>query len=193
MNKKLAVFGVMMLLLLAGSVAGQEVHDIAVTDVATSSTIIYTGWTLNITVTVQNNGDTSETFIVTAYYDDTVVSLQEVTDLPPGNDTTLIFVWDTTGVPLYVSYDISANASAVDGETNLVDNEFLDGSVTVAMLGDVNGDMAIDILDVMAIFTAFGSTPEDPSWDPLADVNKDGKVNILDCIVIAKNFGQTWP
>ncbi len=61
------------------------------------------------------------------------------------------------------------------------------------MVGDANGDMKIDILDILEIFSAFGSTPEDSDWNPFADLNSDGKVNILDFILIALKFGQTWP
>jgi hypothetical protein len=51
-------------------------HDIAVTDVTVSKTIIGQGYTLYINVTVQNEGIHTETFNVTAYANTSVIQTQ---------------------------------------------------------------------------------------------------------------------
>jgi hypothetical protein len=51
--------------------------------------------------------------------------------------------------------------------------------------GDINGDDAIDILDLVAVGAQFGSSSPTP---PEADVNGDGVVDIIDIVLVAKNF-----
>ncbi|GAB4526838.1 MAG: hypothetical protein Kow0063_01490 [Anaerolineae bacterium] len=57
------------------------------------------------------------------------------------------------------------------------------------LAGDVNGDGIIDIVDAVAIGTAFG----DPASNPAADLNDDGAINVLDLILMAVNFGVEAP
>ena len=111
-----------------------EVHwglrDVAVVGVEISATKIYEGHTLSIDVVVANNGDHTETFDVATYYDSNIISSKPVNDLTPGSQSTLTFLWDTTGVEPS-TYVIKAEAEAVPGETNLDDNVLIDGFVTV--------------------------------------------------------------
>lgn len=51
--------------------------------------------------------------------------------------------------------------------------------------GDVNGDRAIDILDIVYVGSHFGGT------DVKADINGDGKVDILDVVIAGGNFGAS--
>jgi len=57
---------------------------------------------------------------------------------------------------------------------------------------DVNFDGAINILDIAAAATAFGSVLGQEGWYPAADINGDNQVNILDLAAIALNFGETF-
>jgi parallel beta-helix repeat protein len=57
------------------------------------------------------------------------------------------------------------------------------------LLGDINGDRHVDILDAISLANAFNSKPGDANWNPNADFNGDGRVNILDAITLASNFG----
>ncbi len=59
------------------------------------------------------------------------------------------------------------------------------------LLGDINGDGTVNILDAIILAKAFGSKPGDPNWDSRADLNKDSVVNILDAIKLAENFGKS--
>jgi len=105
-------------------------RDVAIDNVEVSSTRIYEGGTLRINVDGTNNGDYTETFDVITYYDSNIISSKPVNDLTPGSQATLSFDWDTTGVEPGI-YTIKAEAVAVPGETNLDNNVFIDGSVTV--------------------------------------------------------------
>ena len=62
----------------------------------------------------------------------------------------------------------------------------------VKILGDINGDGIIDIMDLLIIALAYGSQPGDPHWDPDADINNDEIVDIMDAVIIGVNFGKTW-
>jgi Dockerin type I domain len=48
------------------------------------------------------------------------------------------------------------------------------------VLGDVNGDGKVNILDIGMILVAYGSTPGSTRWNPNADFNNDGSVGIDD-------------
>jgi thermitase len=169
----------------------EGVHDVAVTDVAVSSNIVYQGWIVDVNVTAANFGNATENFMVTLYYDSTVIATQNVLNLEPNATLTLSFNWNTTNVPCCHNYTMNAVASTVPGETNTDNNIFVDGTVKIKILGDVNGDGKVSITDVILCINAFGSTPSLPGWDPNADVNGDGKVNIVDIVLTLKNFGKT--
>lgn len=100
------------------------IHDIAVTEVTTTPTsMVYAGNNVTISVRVKNNGTESETFNVTAYYDNTPIKTEKVTALPTGAIRILTFEWNTEGVA-EGNYTIRAEASTVPGETNTANNKF---------------------------------------------------------------------
>lgn len=108
----------------------RSAHDIAVTDVTTSKTIVNAGVAVSIQVTVLNEGTETESFDVKAYYNSHVIATQTVTELGSGADETLTFSWDTSGVEKGI-YKISAEATTVEGETDTDDNTREDGTVRV--------------------------------------------------------------
>jgi len=59
------------------------------------------------------------------------------------------------------------------------------------LLGDLNKDRTVNILDISIVAVAFGSTPEDPNWNIIADLNNDEIINILDISTIAMDYGKT--
>jgi PKD repeat protein len=104
--------------------------DIAITAAAPSAAIVVSGDTVNINVTAENLGTPYENFPVTAYYDDIPIGTMPVTNLAPGASINLTFSWNTTGVPLG-NYTIRANATAVQGEVNVTNNEIIDGTIWI--------------------------------------------------------------
>jgi hypothetical protein len=54
---------------------------------------------------------------------------------------------------------------------------------------DINNDGFVDVYDLIIVSSAFGSTPGEPNWNPIADINGDNAVDIYDVIIIASNFG----
>ncbi|MEM2567690.1 MAG: CARDB domain-containing protein [Candidatus Bathyarchaeia archaeon] len=58
-------------------------------------TVVGEGYTMNINVTVINQGDFMETFNVAVYANTTEIRTKEIT-LQSGESTTLTFTWNTT-------------------------------------------------------------------------------------------------
>lgn len=104
------------------------IHDVAVTSVSSSHTSVTQGQTVTITVVVTNQGEDTESFSVSTYFDGYPIDSQNVANLSPGAFQTLYFYWHT-----YVSgsYLIRATAGTVPGETDTADNTKIDGTVKV--------------------------------------------------------------
>jgi hypothetical protein len=60
------------------------------------------------------------------------------------------------------------------------------------VLGDVNHDAVVDIVDITVIAAAFDSGPSYPNWNPHADVDESGVIDILDITNAATQFGREW-
>ena len=111
-----------------------QIHDVSVTSVTVSHIAVMAGVPVTISVIVKNEGDFSETFNVTTYYDDNLIATNTScweAPLTSKGTRTLTFTWNTTGVSLG-TYTIKAVASTVTDEINTTNNEFIDGTVTVA-------------------------------------------------------------
>lgn len=105
-------------------------HEIAITNTTVSTTEAYAGQNVVVNVTVKNWGSTADTFNVTTYYDSAVIGKQEVSGLAPNTESILVFNWNTTNVGGGY-YTLSANTSAILGETYTSNNVFTDGIVKI--------------------------------------------------------------
>jgi len=181
--------------------------NIAITNVTPSKTVVGQNYTVFINVTVENQGDRTESFDVSVFYDDTIITLPDgknhtTTTLSSGNSTTLTLTWNTTGVAKG-NHTITAEATQLPDETDTTDNTHTDGWIIVAMVGDLTGpegvpDGKCDMRDVYVVARACGSHPEHPLWNPNADITgpqgvPDEKVDMRDVFVVARNFGKTDP
>jgi hypothetical protein len=167
-------------------------HDVAVTNVTPSKSIVGEGYGLRINVTAANPGDSRETFNVTLYANITIIASFTNITLTSGNSTTIAFTWNTAGFA-YGNYTISAYASPVQGETNLANNNCTGGTVRVTIPGDANGDGVVDAQDFYIIQRAWGTSIGQPGYDPRADFNGDGTVDASDFYIIQRNWGQSIP
>jgi len=168
------------------------VHDVAVVNVKALKTIVCQGFKMRINVTVENQGESTETFDVTLYANTTTIQTSAVTSLAPTIQTTITFTWNTTGF-LKGKYTIRAYAHQVPGETDLADNTFTDDTVAVTMVGDINDDGKVDMKDIGAAAKAFGSYPGHERWNSEADIDDNEKVDMKDIGRIAKEFGKIDP
>ena len=168
------------------------IHDIAVTNVVPSKTVVGQGFNLNINVTATNQGDYTETFDVTVYANTTIIETKEVT-LTNGVSTTLtFFIWNTTGLAKG-NYTISAYAWPVPGETDLDDNTLTDGIVTVTIPGDVDADFDVDLYDAVNLLVRYGAKAGQPQYDPNCDIDGDGDIDLYDAVILLAHYGQKYP
>jgi hypothetical protein len=155
---------------------------------------------MNINVTVENQGDYTETFNVTLYVNTTTIETKQIT-LTSLNSTTITYTWNTTGF-VKGNYTINAYAWPVQGETDTADNTLFDGSVFMSLAGDVTGgssnpwdfipDRIVDGKDISILSRCFGLTPDKPNWNPNADINGDLCVDGKDISIASRNFGKSW-
>jgi len=166
--------------------------DVAVLDVKPDFGSVYQGWKINITVIAQNQGLLPITFAVTAYYNETAIGTKTVTELASNTNATLKFLWDTTGVPHCHNQTISARASIIPGEVDTADNSYTSAmKVKIRIVGDVDADGTVNVLDLIAIDIAFGTQPGDDNYNMYADINRDGNINVLDMILVSAHLGES--
>jgi hypothetical protein len=80
-------------------------------------------------------------------------------------------------------------ATGING-VNAIKYKF-DVDITVGssgILGDINRDGCVDIVDYVILFANFGKNISDSTADDRADINNDGRINVLDYTYIFENF-----
>jgi hypothetical protein len=101
-------------------------------------------------------------------------------------------------------YSLTVLGSQVAGEGGMLldgDGDGVAGGDYVAppnvglfrLYGDVNGDKAVNGLDLGAFRTAFGTTIGNPNFVDAFDANGDGAINGLDLGLFRTRFGTTLP
>ncbi len=163
-------------------------HDVAVVDVTPNKTVV--GSSMNISVTVENQGDFTETFNVTVYANTTVAGTRTNFILTSGNSATITFEWITIGVP-YGEYLLSAFAHPLPDETDTDDNTCEDGWITITIRGDNDGDGDVDYDDLINFAGAYGTKIGDLGYKPNCDVDNDGDVDYDDFIIFAWHYGMS--
>lgn len=168
------------------------IHDIAVTAVVPSKTIIGKVFPLNVNVTIADIGDYPETFNVTAYANTTAVNLPSNVGLKSGDSTAVTFTLNTSAFDMG-NYSISAVADPVLGEINTTNNNCTGGLITITIPGDINGDFRVSLTDLVILAQAYGSSLGDAKWNPNADIDANGVVNVTDLVTLATYYGQHYP
>jgi len=166
-------------------------HDIAVSDVKASKTVVNQNYSVNVSVTLANQGDYAETYTITLYANTTSIAAQ-TSNLDASSIITIVFKWTTSSIAKG-NYSLWAYVLPVPGETDTADNNFTDGWIKITIVGDVNGDGKVNLIDVFAVALAYGSYPGHPTWNPNYDINNDGKINLIDYFTAALNYGKTDP
>jgi len=166
------------------------IRDVAVTEVVTEQDWAYQGWMVQVNVTVENLGEVAETFNVTLYCDGNIVDTYDVINLAPHASLTIVFVWNTSSTEPCNNYTLSAEASEISYEFDSVNNIYVDGTVKLRLMGDVDGDGIVNMIDLYEVGLSFGLFKGDPEFNVYADINKDGFINMLDLYLVAQNFGS---
>ena len=103
------------------------------------------------------------------------VHLQARADAPPG-----LYSLSLTQVTLV---DQDFRAMTVQLDTVLV-------SILIAIIGDIDGDGSVGVLDLARLAATYDLSSTDPGFDPAADLNDDGIVDLLDLAILGGNYGQ---
>jgi hypothetical protein len=167
-----------------------EDHDVAVMGVLPSRMIVGEGNTLTVNVTVANLGKYQETTMVSLYANEILIDAYPIL-LERGQSEILGFIWNTSGFAKG-SYTVKGVADPVLEETESAqaNNVFTDGQVVVTIMGDVQGDLQVDVLDAFHLGKAYASDPSKPNWNLYCDFNNDNKVDSVDLILLSQNFGK---
>jgi hypothetical protein len=132
---------------------------------------------------------------VTLYYNITANKKigTQVIDLLSGETQTVIFVWNTVGVEYCHNYTITAVASIAYPDADPTDNTLADGKVKVRILGDVNGDGIVDVVDISIQVDAFLAELGHPRWNPDADLDHDRIIDLADVSITIDHFLDECP
>lgn len=86
-------------------------------------------------------------------------------------------VGDETDITLRRSFDL--NADGIPDECQC--------------LGDLNGDLFIELEDLSEVLAIFGSADGDPEFDPTRDPDGDGQIGLSDLAIVLSGFGLPCP
>jgi len=169
-----------------GTVEVTRIHDIAITNVTTSKTVVGQGFNITIHVTLQNNGNYTDTFTVWTF-----CGLHQNITLQSLSSITIHYTFSTSKLKKG-TYKVWAYAPMPD-DARPNDNIRVGTTFLVSMVGDVDGDGRVSGLDLTTVAWSFGSYPGHPRWNPNTDIDGDNKVSGYDLTVTAKNFGKADP
>jgi hypothetical protein len=154
--------------------------SISVDYVMTSKTIVGYGYPVNITELVKNAGET-QTFNLTTYYNSIPLKTHTLA-LAAISNTTVKFSW----IPSIEDVGQYTIWATVPGDVCIGD------SVYVSIPGDIDANGMVNIVDIVSIAKAYGSSAGHPRYDVDCDINGDGTINIQDISAAARNFGKSW-
>jgi len=172
-------------------------HDIGVTSVRVSKTIVGQGYSMFINVMVFNYGNGTENINVTIYANTAIIGEINNITIADRSSIILTFTWNTTGFDKG-NYTIWAYAWPVTGETDTNDNTLTSAiQVHVGVPGNVWGNMnpppdydgVCNARDITYLVLHFNEKP--PNWNPNADINNDLIVNARDITIAVLNFMKT--
>lgn len=60
------------------------------------------------------------------------------------------------------------------------------------ILGDINFDHVVNIVDIVTITLIYGSKSYDPLWNPKVDIDPDAVIDIRDVVIAVLNYGTIY-
>jgi hypothetical protein len=172
-------------------------HNVGVEAAPRNKDVVGKGKAFDTYALVKNAGDSSETFDVTIYAcnatADYVVGTASTT-VPARSAQTVKVACTQPGTGLKKgSYTIKAVAGTVTSETYTADNELIQGTIFVTLSGDVDGNKAVNIFDIVKMAGAYGASSQSHAkYDPYCDLDNNYAINIFDIVTAAGNYGKSW-
>lgn len=162
-------------------------HDLAITNLIISKTVIGQGYSATINITVQNQGSQTQIFDLTVYANTSIIQTLSLY-LLSGNTNTRTITWNTAGWAKG-AYTLKASVTIIPAETDKADNTFTYGTVKVTVPGDIDGDRDIDIYDIVRIASVYGAKRGELRYFPNADIDGNGEINIYDVVIATSRYG----
>ncbi len=176
-----------------GTIIVKAPHDVAVSGISSSRNVAFNSITLatpiQVPVTAQNPGNSTETFTVTALVNTTVIGSLVIT-LAPAATRIVTFNWTSAPSLARGSYQLIGNVSKVTGEAYLANNQIIGPAFFINLRGDVNGDCKVDIVDLATVGSTFGKTAGTTGYNPAADLDNSKVIDIIDLVLVAGTFGH---
>lgn len=164
--------------------------NIRILDVIHAGDLCY-GTNLTVAVDLVNEGDEIKTLNLTVTLNESMSKTAAIT-VEANTEVFAIYSWSTTGFSLG-NYSITVFAEVLEGEANATDNSYEAGVVTLKVVGDVDGDMDVDILDIVLITSIYGSKVGELQFKPGSDLDHDGAITILDVVTCSGHYGRRYP
>jgi len=167
-----------------------EPHDLRITTITTSRTIVGKGYNITITVRTSNLELTIETSqqIINA---STQIIKSNIIILVGRVTATTQFKWNTADFA-YGYYTISATVSPVPGEAFTGDNTLIYGTIMVTIPGDLDESKDVNGVDFGIFAPAYGSSIGQPAYRAVADIDDSGTIDGVDFGIFAPNYGSGW-
>jgi hypothetical protein len=172
----------------------QGIHDIAVINATSSKTALAQGYSVNISLTLTNEGNFTENLNLTlsARNASSTVTIETISiaNLVSGETRTITVVWTADGWSMD-SYTVLACVEPVPNEAHVEDNAYEGGMVSVVLPGDVTANGLVNMIDLYLIAKSFGETaPYERQVTANCDINDDGIINMFDLYISAMYFGE---
>jgi hypothetical protein len=171
------------------------VAAVAVTSLKISPSKSFPWQITSINVTVANTGDYLENIQLTvqAVNKTSYVIGTGSGYVSGGSSVNFYFTWNASaaGAPP-ARYAIAASLPQVQYETlgSYLANTMTFKNLKVLYPGDIDLSGCVNVFDLSAFLSAYGSTPSSPNWNPYADLNRNGKVDVFDLSIFLSNFGK---
>jgi len=161
-------------------------HDVIATSNVPETDEAYYTWTIDVNVTVENQGEVTENINITAYYN--ASSWEEIgtisITLASSAQMTVTFSFNLGGagrgdkdyIVMVVVVLIYEGVCTTAPDSNVDNNVREEGQVRVPLWGDVDDNGVVNILDLKKVKLAYSKLIE----EPMADIDGNGKIDILD-------------
>jgi len=136
-----------------------------------------TGGPFSTNVIVVNNESSEHVYDITIYANTMVVGSTSVS------------------VPAYSTKTVNVACSIaglVKGNYILKADGLPIGGLFVTLAGDVDGNRAVNIFDIVKMAGVYGIKNTDIRYDPYCDLDNDGDTDIFDIVQAAGNYGKSW-
>jgi parallel beta-helix repeat protein len=109
-------------------------HDVGITNVTTSKTVVGQGYNVSISIMAFNYGNYTENINITVYANTTMIGEINNIELSSRSFTIVQYTWSTSGFAKG-KYSIRAVADTVQGETDILDNSYTGDWIFITRVG----------------------------------------------------------